>query len=319
MLARSALITRWNSNQVPWIHRGNSNQVPWDPWLCILPAHGSMVVHRVPARRLPTFNQCLPTSAYVQPLFADVCILPARSALITRWNSNQVPWDPSRELHRVPSRGIDRGNCIESRPMDPWLCIMLAHGSMVVHHAGPWIHGCASSPGPAFSDVQPARFADVCIRSTNVCRRLHTSGLGIHGCASCWPMDPRLCIMLAHGSKVVHHAGPHGIHRGNCIESPPVGSIEGTASSPLPWGLHHAGPVGVDHSMELQPGPLDPSRELQPGPLGSMVVHTSGPGIQGCASCWPMDPWLCILPAIESRVVHRVPSRGDRSCWPGRR
>jgi hypothetical protein len=69
MLARSALITRWNSNQVPWIHRGNSNQVPWDPWLCILPAHGSKVVHHAG--------------------------------------------------HRVPSRGIDRGNCIESRPAAP--------------------------------------------------------------------------------------------------------------------------------------------------------------------------------------------------------
>jgi hypothetical protein len=55
---------------------------------------------------------------------------------------------------------------------------------------------------------------------------------------------------------------------------------------------------------------------FQPGPHGSRVVHHAGPWIQGCASCWPMDPWLCILPAIESRVVHRVPSRGDRSCWP---
>jgi hypothetical protein len=80
--------------------------------------------------------------------------------------------------------------------------------------------------------------------------------------------------------------------QGCALESRPA-----APTSPLPWGLHHAGPVGVDHSMELQPGPLDPSRELQPGPLGSMVVHTSGPGIQGCASCWPMDPWLC----IESR------------------
>jgi hypothetical protein len=55
------------SSPGPWITRWNSNQVPWDPWLCILPAHGSMVVHRVPARRLPTFTQCLPTSAYFRP------------------------------------------------------------------------------------------------------------------------------------------------------------------------------------------------------------------------------------------------------------
>ena len=163
----------------------------------------------------------------------------ARSALITRWNSNQVPWHPSRELHRVPARSsnqsrppwITRWNSNPARPMDPWLCIMLAHGSKVVHTSGPWIQGCAS----------------------------------------CWPMDPRLCILPAHGSKVVHHAGPWIQGCASCwppwdprlcIMLAPVGSIEGTASSPLPWGLHHAGPVGVDHSMELQPGPL-----------ASMVVH----------------------------------------------
>jgi hypothetical protein len=34
-----------------------------------------------------------------------LCIMLARSALITRWNSNQVPWDPWL--------------CIESRPAAP--------------------------------------------------------------------------------------------------------------------------------------------------------------------------------------------------------
>ena len=43
-------------------------------------------------------------------------------------------------------------------------------------------------------------------------------------------MNPGLCIMPAHGSKVVHHAGPW---------------IQGCASC---W-------LGVDYSMELQPGP----------------------------------------------------------------
>ena len=104
MLARSALITRWNSNQVPWIHRGN----------CI---------------------ESRPEGD---------CIMLARSALITQWNSNQVPWDP-------------------------WLCILLAHGSMVVHTSGPWIQGCAS----------------------------------------CWPMDPRLCIESRPAAPT--SPGPHGI------------------------------------------------------------------------------------------------------------
>jgi hypothetical protein len=136
----------------------------------------------------------------------------ARSALITRWNSNQVPW-------------IHRGNCIESRPMDPRLCIMLAHGSMVVH----------------------------------------TSGPGIHGCASCWPMDPWLCILPALGSMVVHHAGPVGADHSMELQPGPLGSIEGTASSPGP---------------QLQPCP-DPMESIEG------TASSPGPWIQGCASCWP--------------------------------
>ena len=224
------------SSPGPWITRWNSNQVPWDPWLCILPAHGSMVVHRVPARRLPTFTQCLPTSAYVQPMFADVCILPARSALITRWNSNQVPWDPSRELHRVPARrglhhagpvGVDHSMELQPGPLDPSreLHRVPAHGSKVVHHAGPWIHGCAS----------------------------------------CWPMDPWLCILPALGSMVVHHAGPVGADHSMELQPGPLGSIEGTASSPGP---------------QLQPCP-DPMESIEG------TASSPGPWIQGCASCWP--------------------------------
>jgi hypothetical protein len=137
-------------------------------------------------------------------------------------------------------------------------------------------------------------------------------------------------------------------------------TIEGTASSPLPWGLLLLARLGDDHSIELQPGPLgsiegtptrsppvgtaaagpvgaDHSIELQPGPLGSMFVHHAGPGIHGCAPCWPWDPWLCTMLAHGSMVVHhagpvgddrfadhrgnsnQVPSRGDCCCWPGRR
>ena len=160
MLARSALITQWSSNQVPW-----------DPWLCILLAHGSMVVH---------------TSG---------------------------PW-----IH----------GCAYFRPMDPRLCIMLAHGSKVVHHAGPWIQGCASSPGP---QLQPVPAPMESIEGT-----ASSPGPWIHGCASCWPpWDPsrELHRVPARSSnqyrppwnrlRELHRVPSRGIHRGNCIESPPVG------------------------------------------------------------------------------------------------
>jgi hypothetical protein len=179
---------------------------PMDPRLCA----------RVPAR---SSNQSRP---------AGDCIMLARSALITRWNSNQVPWDP-------------------------WLCIMLARRLPTFTqclHTSAYVH---------------PMFAHVCIRSPNVCTRLHTFTQCLHTSAYFWPWDPWLCIL------------------------PDLGSIEGTASSPLPWdrsrelhrvparrGLHHAGPVGVDHSMELQPGPV-----------GSIEGTASSPGPQGIASCWP--------------------------------
>jgi hypothetical protein len=106
-----------------------------------------------------------------------------------------------------------------------------------------------------------------------------------------------------------------------CIESPPV-------------GIAAAGPVGVDHSIELPTGPqgiaaagpvgADHSRELQIGPPGIhrgdcieyrpagdrscwpwfadvlqmfadvCILHTSGHWIRGCANFRPWDPWLCI-------------------------
>jgi hypothetical protein len=155
-------------------------------------------------RRLHTFTQCLPTSAYVHPMFADVCIMLARSALITRWNSNQVPWDPSRELHRVPARSSN-----QSRP--PWnrlrkLHRVPAHGSLDgTPTRSPGIHGCAY-----FRPMDPWLCIEsrpgVCRRSPNVCRRLHTSG-------------------------------PVGVDHSMELQPGPLGSIEGTASSPGPQGI----------------------------------------------------------------------------------
>jgi hypothetical protein len=65
---------------------------------------------------------------------------------------------------------------------------------------------------------------------------------------------------------------------------------------PARRGLHHAGPVGVDHSMGFQPGPhgsqlptgpqgiaaagpvgVDQSMEVQPVPHGSKVVYQPYP------------------------------------------
>ena len=142
----------------------------------------------------------------------------ARSALITRWNSNQVPWDP-------------------------WLCI----------------------------------------RSPHVCRRLHTFTQGLQTFAYVHPMFANVCILLAYGSKVVHHAGPgihdcasipgpRGIHLGNCIESRPAGDCIKLARSVLitRWNSNQV----------------------------------------------PWDPWLCIMLAHRSKVVHRVPARSSNQSRP---
>jgi hypothetical protein len=205
--------------------------------------------------------------------------------------------------------------CADVHPWFADVCRLLAHGSMVVQTAGPGIHGCADCwPWDPWLCTMLALGSMV----------VQTAGPGIHGCAPCWPWDPWLCIMLAHGSMVVHHAGPVGDD--HSIELQP---------GPLPWGLLLAR-LGDDHSIELQPGPLgsiegtptrsppvgtaaagpvgaDHSIELQPGPLGSMVVHHAGPGIHGCAPCWPMDPWLCTMLArsamIDLPTIEGTPTR----------
>jgi hypothetical protein len=122
------------------------------------------------------------------------------SALITRSNSNRPagdrscwPWDPSRELHRVRP-GVDHSMELQLGP----------HGSRVVHYAGAWIQGTASSPARRGSQL------------------LARSALITRWDSNQVPMDLGLCILLAMGSSVVHHAGPW-IHRGDCIEYRPEG------------------------------------------------------------------------------------------------
>jgi len=138
-------------------HRGNSNQVPSRGDCCCWP--GSAMITRGNSNQVPSRGDCCcwPGSAMITrsnsnqvPSRGDCCW--PGSAMITRSNSNQVPWDPSRELQPGPlpwgllllarSALITRSNSNQV-PWDPWLCTMLALGSMVVHHAGPWIHGCA--------------------------------------------------------------------------------------------------------------------------------------------------------------------------------
>jgi hypothetical protein len=149
----------------PGIH-GCAPCWPWDPWLCRLLALGSMVVHHA-GPGIHGCASCWPMDPWLCTMLARSAMItrsnsnqvPSRgdccwpgSAMITRSNSNQVPWDPSRELQPGPlpwgllllarSALITRSNSNQV-PWDPWLCTMLALGSMVVHHAGPWIHGCA--------------------------------------------------------------------------------------------------------------------------------------------------------------------------------
>jgi hypothetical protein len=94
-------------------------------------------------------------------------------------------------------------------------------------------------------------------------------------CAHRWQEKLGVCTSLARKAWCVHIAGKKSLvcaHRwqeklGVCtslarsalIDLP---TIEGTASSRLPWGLLLLARLGDDHSIELQPGPL-----------GSMVVH----------------------------------------------
>ena len=133
---------------------------------------------------------------------------------------------------------------------------------------------------------------------------VHTFIQGLQTFAYVHPMFADVCILLALGSKVVHHAGPAPVDRSMALQPGPFGSIEGTASSPGPRGSRDGTPTnspGIQGCASCWP--IDPRLCILPA-LGSMVVHHAGPSIQGCASCWPMNPWLCILLAYGSMVVH---------------
>jgi hypothetical protein len=170
-------------------------------------------------------------------------------------------------VHRVPAPvGFIEGTA--SSPL-PWGLLLLARSVLIAQWnptRSPRIHGCAF--------VHPM-FADVCIRSPYVCRRLHTSGPRIHGCAS------------SPGPQGIAAAGPAPVDRSMVRQPSPLGSIEGIASSPLPWGL------------------LLLSRSV----LIAQWNPTRSPRIHGCAFVHPMFADVCILLDLGSMVVHRVPAR----------
>ena len=149
------------------------------------------------------------------------------------------------------------------------------------------IEGTASSTGP---QLQPAPLESMVVHRVPARRGLHHAGpVGV---------DHSMALQPGPLGSIEGTASSPGPQLQPCPA--PMESIEGTASSPGPQGIAAAGPVGVDHSMALQPGPLGSIEETasSTGPRGSLDgTPTKSPGIQGCASCWPMDPRLC----IESR------------------
>jgi hypothetical protein len=179
---------------------------------------------------------------------------------------------------------MDPGNCIEYRPEGDCSCWPMDSS----------IEGTALSTGPQGSQLQT-------VPESIDLPTFAAAGHGIQGCAS---------------------AGAW---------------IQGTASSTGPKGIAAATRLGVDHPMELQPGPQGIATANRLGVLHSIELQPGPHGIQGCASCrrmdsgncieyrpagdcimlarsalitrWdsnqvPMDPRLCILLALGSRVVH---------------
>jgi hypothetical protein len=262
---------------------------PWDPGLCIMPAHGSRELHRVPARmglqllahgsiqgkcieyRPAGDCSCWPWDPSIEGTALSTgpqgiaAAGPGIQGCAYCW-----PWDPSRELHRVPAR---RGLHHAGPWIHPSRKLHQVPARRGLHHASPVgvDHSMKLQPGPHGSNCQPSRSRSICRRSQ----------------------------LLAMGSRVVHHAGPW-IYRGNCIEYRP----------------------GVDHSIEVQTVPHGSIEEtaLSPGPKGiascwpgseSIDLPTfaaAGPGIQGCAYFRRVNPGNC----IESRPA------GDRNCKPAR-
>jgi hypothetical protein len=132
--------------------------------------------------------------------------------------------DASRELHQVPAR---RGSQLLARSalITRSNSNQVPIRSRVVHHAGAWIQGTASSPGPqgiaAATRLGVDRFADV---------------------RSCWPWDPSRELHRVPARRGLHYAGPVGVDHSRELLTGPE-------------GIAAAGPVGVDRSIELQPGP----------------------------------------------------------------
>jgi len=83
-----------------------------------------------------------------------------------------------------------------------------------------------------------------------------------------------------------------------CLETWPgsamidLPTIEGTASSRLPWGLLLAR-LGDDHSRELQPGPL---------PWGLLLLARSALITRSNSNQVPWDPWLCTMLARSAMI-----------------
>jgi hypothetical protein len=80
---------------------------------------------------------------------------------------------------------------------------------------------------------QPARFADVCRRLPTFTHGLQTFTHGLQTFADVHPWFADVCRLLARSALIT---------RGTSNRVPPVGTAA-------------AGPVGADHSIELQPGP----------------------------------------------------------------
>jgi hypothetical protein len=225
-----------------------------------MPAHGSRELHRVPARR---GSQLL-----------------ARSALITRWDSNQVPMDHNCQPAR---RGLHHAGPARSRSISR-RSQLLALGSKVVHTAGPGIHlGNCIEYRPAGDCIMLARSALITRSNSNRpagdrnCKPARSASLDRTPTRSPWGLG--LCIMPAHGSRELHRVPArrglqllaHGfIHRGNCIEYRPA-------------GIAAANRPGVDRFADVR-------------------------------SCWPWDPGLCICWRMDPGNCIEYRPEGDCSC-----
>jgi hypothetical protein len=172
-------------------------------------------------------------------------------------------------------------------PWDPGLCILPARESRELHRV-PARRGSQLQTGPELitqSNCNQVPMDHNCqpARSTSLDRSANRLGVDrFADVRSCWPMYL---------------------------------SIEGTASSPGPHGIATANRLGVDHSMELQPGPHGiQGCALSPGPHGIATANRLGvdnsmelqPGSESIdlPTFAAAGPW--IHPSME---LHRVPAQ----------